>query len=78
MTFKNSIAFSLSSRIVPSLVKECINSTMVPFVLPVILLVAERATKEEFVEHILPHLKPIMKLTEPVQVLQLWFQICFS
>lgn len=56
-------------RIVPSLVKECINSTMVPFVLPVILLVAERATKEEFVEHILPHLKPIMKLTEPVQVM---------
>lgn len=41
---------------------------MVPFVLPVMLLVAERASKEEFVEHILPHLKPIMKMTEPVQV----------
>lgn len=48
--------------------KECINTTMVPFVLPVILLVAERSSKEEFVEHILPHLRQIMKLTEPVQV----------
>lgn len=56
------------SRIVPCLMKECINTTMVPFVLPVILLVAERSSKEEFVEHILPHLRHIMKLTEPVQV----------
>ncbi|XP_071542803.1 SCY1-like protein 2 [Panulirus ornatus] len=56
-------------RIVPCLMKECINTTMVPFVLPVILLVAERATKEEYVEHILPHLKPIMKLSEPVQIM---------
>ncbi|KAK7075289.1 SCY1-like protein 2 [Halocaridina rubra] len=56
-------------RIVPCLMKECINSTMVPFVLPVILLVAERATKEEFIDHILPHLKPIMKLTEPIQIM---------
>lgn len=48
--------------------KECINTTMVPFVLPVILLVAERSSKEEFVEHIMPHLRHIMKLTEPVQV----------
>ncbi|XP_045584450.1 SCY1-like protein 2 isoform X2 [Procambarus clarkii] len=56
-------------RIVPCLMKECINVTMVPFVLPVILLVAENASKEEFVEHILPHLKPIMKLSEPVQIM---------
>ncbi|XP_042224746.1 SCY1-like protein 2 [Homarus americanus] len=56
-------------RIVPCLMKECINTTMVPFVLPVILFVAERASKEEFVEHILPHLKPIMKLSEPVQIM---------
>ncbi|KAK3878478.1 hypothetical protein Pcinc_016896 [Petrolisthes cinctipes] len=56
-------------RIVPCLMKECINTTMVPFVLPVILLVAERSSKEEFVEHILPHLRQIMKLTEPVQIM---------
>uniref|UniRef100_A0A6A7G441 SCY1-like protein 2 n=2 Tax=Hirondellea gigas TaxID=1518452 RepID=A0A6A7G441_9CRUS len=56
-------------RIVPALVQESVNPTMVPFVLPVILQVAERATDEEFVAHILPHLKPIMKIEEPIQVL---------
>lgn len=53
---------------VPCLMKECVNPTMVPFVLPVILQVAENASKEEFVQHILPHLKPIMKITDPMQV----------
>ncbi|CAL4058588.1 unnamed protein product, partial [Meganyctiphanes norvegica] len=61
-------------RIVPSMVKECINPTMIPFVLPVILQVAERATKEEFIQHILPYLKPIMKITDPVQVMLLLMQ----
>ncbi|XP_076044582.1 SCY1-like protein 2 isoform X2 [Oratosquilla oratoria] len=56
-------------RIVPCLVKEFVNATMVPFVLPVLLLVAEKASKEEFVTHILPALTPIMKLTEPIQVM---------
>ena len=48
--------------------QECVNTTMVPFVLPVILLVSERASRDEYVEHILPHLKPIMKMTDPPQV----------
>ncbi|XP_047739124.1 SCY1-like protein 2 isoform X2 [Hyalella azteca] len=56
-------------RVVPAVVQETVNPSMVPFVLPVVLLVAERATDEEFVKHVLPHLKPIMRLTEPVQVL---------
>lgn len=56
-------------RVVPTLMRECVNTTMVPFVLPVILLVAERASREEFIEHILPHLKPIMKMTDPVQIM---------
>ncbi|KAF2361535.1 Protein kinase domain [Trinorchestia longiramus] len=55
-------------RVVPALVQESVNASMVPFILPVVLLVAERATDEEFVKHILPHLKPIMKITDPVQV----------
>ena len=42
---------------------------MVPFVLPVILQVTEKSKNEDFVEHILPHLKPIMKITEPIQVM---------
>ncbi|XP_045104651.1 SCY1-like protein 2 isoform X3 [Portunus trituberculatus] len=56
-------------RVVPSLMQECVNTTMVPFVLPVILLVSERASREEYVEHILPHLKPIMKMTDPPQIM---------
>ncbi|KAK8387738.1 hypothetical protein O3P69_018319 [Scylla paramamosain] len=56
-------------RVVPSLMQECVNTTMVPFVLPVILLMSERASREEYVEHILPHLKPIMKMTDPPQIM---------
>lgn len=58
----------LISRIIPCLVKEFINPTMVPFVLPNVLLIAESCTKEEFCQFILPHLKPVMKMTDPVQV----------
>ncbi|KAG0710692.1 SCY1-like protein 2 [Chionoecetes opilio] len=56
-------------RVVPSLMRECVNTTMVPFVLPVILLVAEKASREEFVEYVLSHLKPIMKMTDPPQIM---------
>ncbi|MCL4119093.1 UNVERIFIED_CONTAM: hypothetical protein GTU68_058525, partial [Idotea baltica] len=48
-------------RVVPCLNQECVNPTMVPFVLPILLQVAEEATKEEFRIHLLPLLKPIMK-----------------
>nr|XP_018915596.1 PREDICTED: SCY1-like protein 2 isoform X1 [Bemisia tabaci]XP_018915597.1 PREDICTED: SCY1-like protein 2 isoform X1 [Bemisia tabaci]XP_018915598.1 PREDICTED: SCY1-like protein 2 isoform X1 [Bemisia tabaci]XP_018915599.1 PREDICTED: SCY1-like protein 2 isoform X1 [Bemisia tabaci] len=61
-------------RIVPCLVKEFVNPTMVPFVLPNVLSIAESSTKEEFVHHILPHLKPVMKLQEPIQTLLIFMQ----
>lgn len=41
---------------------------MVPFVLPTVLKIADDATKSDFENHILPHLRPVMKLKEPVQV----------
>lgn len=41
---------------------------MIPFVLPNIFYVCENCTKDEFVSHVLPCLKPIMKVYEPVQV----------
>lgn len=41
---------------------------MIPFVLPNIFYVCENCTKDEFVDHILPCLKPIMKVYEPIQV----------
>lgn len=55
-------------RVVPCLAKEFVNPTMVPFVLPAVLHVAEEASKADFVAHILPEIKPVMKMTEPVQV----------
>ncbi|RZF40005.1 hypothetical protein LSTR_LSTR002408 [Laodelphax striatellus] len=61
-------------RVIPCLVKEFINPTMVPFVLPNVLSIAENCTKDEFTQHILPHLKPIMKLQEPIQVLLIFMQ----
>jgi len=41
---------------------------MIPFVLPNIFYICENCTKDEFVNHVLPCLKPIMKVHEPVQV----------
>ena len=55
-------------RVVPCLAKEFVNPQMVPFVLPVVLQIAEEATNQDFVQHILPDLKPVMKLTDPIQV----------
>ena len=55
-------------RVVPCLAKEFVNPTMVPFVLPSVLAIAEEASAKDFVAFILPQLKPVMKLTDPIQV----------
>ncbi|CRK88468.1 CLUMA_CG002209, isoform A [Clunio marinus] len=59
-------------RILPCLVKEFVNPPMIPFVLPNIFLISENSNSQEFVKHILCHLKPVMKITEPIQVLHLF------
>lgn len=56
-------------RVVPLLSKEFINPAMVPFVLPTVFAVAEKATNDEFMRHIWPHLVSVVHLTEPIQVL---------
>ncbi|PNF41915.1 hypothetical protein B7P43_G15550 [Cryptotermes secundus] len=61
-------------RILPCLMKEFVNPTMVPFVLPNVLLVAENCSKEEYSQHILPHLKPVMKMQDPIQILLIFMQ----
>ncbi|GAB6032653.1 hypothetical protein CHUAL_011531 [Chamberlinius hualienensis] len=61
-------------RIIPCLAKEFVNSEMVPFVLPSVLLIAEDATKEEFCQFILPELRPVFKLLEPIQILLIFMQ----
>ncbi|XP_068158038.1 SCY1-like protein 2 [Drosophila tropicalis] len=60
--------------ILPYLVKEFINSPMIPFVLPNVLLIAEMSSQREYCDHILPHLKPIFKLTDPIQILLIFMQ----
>ena len=52
----------------PPLFKECVNSNMVPFLLPCVMIVAEQATVDEFSCYILPDLVPIFKFTDPIQV----------
>jgi len=41
---------------------------MVPFVLPNVLKIAEWSTNDEYIQHVLPYLRDVMKLREPVQV----------
>ena len=54
--------------VLPCLAKEFVNPAMIPFVLPNTMLIAENSSKEEYVEHILPLISPVMKIQEPVQV----------
>lgn len=61
-------------RVIPCLVKEFVNPTMVPFVLPNVLSIGENCSKEEFSQYILPHLKPVMKMVDPIQILLIFMQ----
>ncbi|XP_065211697.1 SCY1-like protein 2 isoform X2 [Planococcus citri] len=55
-------------RIIPCLWKEFVNPTMVPFVLPSVFAISEGCTKEEFTRYILPYLKRVLRMQEPVQI----------
>ncbi|XP_065211698.1 SCY1-like protein 2 [Planococcus citri] len=55
-------------RIIPCLAKEFVNPTMVPFVLPSVFAISESCTEEEFTQYILPILKPVLRMREPVQI----------
>ena len=61
-------------RVYPCLAKEFVNPDMVPFVLPSSLQIAEQSSKEDYVKHILPSLKPVMKIMEPIQILLVFMQ----
>lgn len=61
-------------RVLPALYKEFVNAPMVPFVLPSVLLVSENGTIEEFRDHILPNLKPVLALEDPPQVCKRYFR----
>ena len=55
-------------RVLPHLCLEFSNHTMIPFVLPNVLLIAETCTNEEYNELIFPQLKPVLKIQDPIQV----------
>lgn len=61
-------------RIVPCLVKEFLNPPMIPFVLPNVMLIAENCNQQEYCKNILVHLKPVMKITDPIQILLIFMQ----
>ncbi|CAG0904334.1 unnamed protein product [Cyprideis torosa] len=61
-------------RVLPCLVKEFANPPMIPFVLGSVLMIAEDATDQEFVSYVLPPLRPVMAIKEPIQVLLLFLQ----
>ena len=61
-------------RILPPLLKECVNHDMIPFVLPNILQIAEQASDKEYVTNILPALIPMFKIESPIQIMLLFMQ----
>ncbi|XP_048519751.1 SCY1-like protein 2 [Dendroctonus ponderosae] len=61
-------------RVLACLVRDLGQPTMVPFILPSIFDIAKSCSKEEYTEHVLPHLKPLMKLIDPIQILLIMLQ----
>ena len=55
-------------RVLPQLCLEFSNHQMIPFVLPNVLLISEDCTTQEFCDLILPELKPVFKIPDPIQV----------
>ncbi|XP_031557688.1 SCY1-like protein 2 [Actinia tenebrosa] len=55
-------------RVLPQLCLQFSNHKLVPFVLPNVLLITEDCTTDEYVRLILPELKPVFKIQDPIQV----------
>jgi SCY1-like protein 2 len=55
-------------RVIPALREEFRNNKMVPFVLPIVLLVAEDCTVQEYSDVIMPVLIPALRIQNPIQV----------
>lgn len=62
-------------QILPCLVRELVNATMVPFVLPNILLIAQQCPMQaEYLADVQRHLLPIMKIEHPIHILLIFMQ----
>lgn len=55
-------------RVLPPLVGEFRNHKMIPFVLPLVLLIADDCTLVEYTSLILPVLIPALQVQDPIQV----------
>lgn len=60
-------------HILPCLVREFVNPQMIPFVLPNFFLIAEKCTADEY-RALHTHLKPVLRLQEPIQILLILVQ----
>nr|XP_023029464.1 SCY1-like protein 2 [Leptinotarsa decemlineata] len=61
-------------RVLACLVHDLGQPAMVPFILPNLFDIAQDCNKQEYCTYILPHIKPLMKLMEPVQILLIMLQ----
>ena len=55
-------------KVFPVLAAEFHNNIMIPFVLPNVLLIAEESSIQEYSTLILPTLKPVFTVQNPIQV----------
>lgn len=55
-------------RVLSCLARDLTQPTMIPFVLPSIMDIAQNCNQSEYIQYIMPHIKPVMKLIEPIQV----------
>ncbi|CAH1256604.1 SCYL2 [Branchiostoma lanceolatum] len=64
----------LLQRVLPCLTQEFVNPDMIPFVLPNVLLIADDCSNEEYTRLVLPQLKQVFKVSEPVQIVIILLQ----
>ena len=64
----------LLQRVLPSIAQELCNKDMVLFALPNILFIAEKCSKEDYIAKVLPLLKEVFLMPEPVQIIYICVQ----
>ena len=64
----------LLQRVLPSIAQELCNKDMVLFVLPNILFIAEKCSKEEYIAKVLPHMREVFLMPEPIQIIYICVQ----
>ena len=58
----------VQQRVLPALSSEFRNNKMIPFVLPLVLLIAEDCTLQEYCTLIMPVITPALHMQDPIQV----------